>query len=108
LNFAVSSGIWSAPLRQGISQVLYPRQKQAALARSIERVAPREDVLVLVEADPANIHLDYVVNDPDLGGRVVMARYLPELYSPETIRRHFPNRSLLLYREQFDQLVRLP
>lgn len=107
LNYAVSGGLWSAPLDKGIAEVLFPRAKYARFAlRIADEVLPLP-ALVLVEDDPADRHIDYVVNEPDLSAEVLFGRWLPERIPLAEVRRLFPGRTVFLYRARDESLQRL-
>ena len=107
MNWTVSSGQrtapkWSAPLNQGIERVAFARTKHGRFAEIVARRAVPVPALVLVEADPADRHIDYVANPPDLQGPVLIGHYLPDLVPVAEVRRLFPDRKLFLYRVRQD------
>ncbi len=59
---------------------------------------------MLIEGDPADRSLDYVVNDPDLTAPVLRGRYRPGKTNLAKVRSAFPDRTLYLYRVQTGQL----
>jgi hypothetical protein len=97
MNWSLSGGVWSAPLEQGIGRLLYPRQLYAQFARQVASRVQPGPALVLVNADPADVHINYVVNDPDLRGSVLFGRYLPDEVPIDDVRRIFPERRLFIY-----------
>jgi hypothetical protein len=107
MNYAVSEGIWSAPLKQGIGRVAFARQKHGQFANFVAREARPLPALVLVDSDPADRHIDYVANTPDLRGPVLISRYVPEVVPPDEVKRLFPDRSLFLYRVRENDWRRL-
>jgi hypothetical protein len=98
LNFCVSGGLWSAPYEQGVNRVAFARQKHARFADLVSHRALPHPTLVLVESDPADRHIDYVTNTPDLAGPVLIGNYIPDLVSLDRLKELFPDRSLFLYR----------
>lgn len=110
MNFTVSSGVWSAPLEQGIGRVAFARTEHGRFQELVERRAVPRPALVLVDSDPADRHIDYVANSPDLSGPLLIGRYLPGTVPFDEVRRLFPDRSLFLYRIRnvFRNGVRIP
>ena len=102
-----SSGQWTAPLAQGINRVAFARRKHGRVDALVRERALPGPALVLVEADPADRHIDYVANRPDLRGPVLIGNYLPDLIPVAEVRRLFPDRKLYLYRVRQDEWQRL-
>ena len=98
MNWTVSGGQWSAPLNQGINRVEFARDKHGRFAALVARQALPGPALVLVEANPADRHIDYVANPPDLRAPVLIGHYLPELIPVSEVKQLFPDRKLFLYR----------
>ena len=107
MNFTAGGGAWSAPLENGIQRVAFGRGKHGEFATLVDRLATARPALVLVEADPADRHIDYVTNSPDLAGPVLIGHYLPELVPIAEVKRLFPDRALYLYRVREKQWSRL-
>lgn len=108
MNYGIRGGLWSTPLDKGLAEVLFPRIRYGRFAARIaDEVAPRP-ALVLVDDDPSDRHIDYVVNDPDLAADVLMGRYLPNTIPVAEIRRLYPERTLFLYRVRDDVLQKIP
>jgi len=107
-SYLLRGGNWSAPLAEGIGKVRYAREKYARFADRIAREARPVPALVLVDVDPADRHIDYVTNSPDLTGPVLFGRYLPAEIPLTEVRRLFPDRALFLYRPREDRLEPIP
>jgi hypothetical protein len=107
MNYGVSGGTWSAPLEQGIDRVAFARKKHGQFAQLVARKARPLPALVLVDPDPADRHIDYVTNSPELSGQVLIGRYLPDIVPLEEVKRLFPDRSLFLYRDREKDWQRL-
>jgi hypothetical protein len=90
--------LWSAPLEQGIRRVFFARRQHGRFTALVERQAVPRPALVLVDADPADRHIDYVTNSPDLRGPVLIGRYLPDVVPIAEVKQLFPDRTLFLYR----------
>lgn len=107
MNWTVSGGQrtspkWSAPLDRGIDDVAFARVKHGRFAMLVSQRALPGPALVLVEADPADRHIDYVANPPDLQAPVLIGHYLPNLVPVSDVKRLFPDRKLFLYRVRED------
>jgi hypothetical protein len=98
MNFTVSGGLWSAPYEQGVNRVAFARRKHGTFATLVASRATPLPALVLVEADPADRHIDYVTNSPGLDTPVLIGRYVPDRVPLATVRQLFPDRNLFLYR----------
>jgi hypothetical protein len=90
--------VWSAPMEQGIRRVSFARRQHGRFAALVARQALPHPALVLVDADPADRHIDYVINSPDLSGPVLIGHYLPDVVPLAEVKRLFPERALFLYR----------
>jgi len=102
LNSVQFSGQWSAPLAPAINRITFAREKHGRFDSLVRQRALPVPALVLVEADPADRHIDYVANPPDLLGPVLIAHYLPDQVPLTEVRRLFPDRKLFLYRVRQD------
>jgi hypothetical protein len=98
MNVAISSGVWSAPLEQGIGRVAFARIEHGRFLKLVASRAVPRPALVLVDSDPADRHIEYIANSPELTGPVLIGRYLPETVPLQEVRRLFPDRSLFVYR----------
>ena len=99
MNFWVSSGTWSAPYEQGIGRVAFARGEHGRFRDLVNRRAVPLPALVLVDSDPADRHIEYVTNHPNLSSaEVLIGHYLPDVISLEKVRELFPDRSVFVYR----------
>ncbi|MBS0261736.1 MAG: hypothetical protein JSS02_07230 [Planctomycetes bacterium] len=98
LNWTISGGTWSAPLEQAIGRVHFAKSEHGRFETLVRERARPTPALVLVDGDPADRHIDYVNNTPDLSGPVLIGRYLPETIPLDEVRRLFPDRHLFSYR----------
>jgi hypothetical protein len=62
---------------------------------------------VLIQADPSDLHIDFVVNTPPLTGPILFARDRPEVASIGEIRSAWPDRTLYRYSAQTQRLTRI-
>jgi hypothetical protein len=91
----------------GLEQIAFSRLRYAAFYRLVNQQVTERPALVLVEPDPNDRHIDYVVNDPALAAGVLYARYLPERTQIADVLRLFPQRTCYHYLAKEEQLQRL-
>ncbi|WP_197444186.1 ArnT family glycosyltransferase [Maioricimonas rarisocia] len=108
LDLLTVTPLWPGRLPVGIAEVSYPRGKYARFYEGVATRVGNGPAVVFVEADPADRHMDYVVNDPSLDGPVLYARYRPEEMDLDEVRELFPDREAWLYRAAGEELIRLP
>lgn len=108
INDVVRSGLWSTPLDAGIAEVRFAREKYGRFRNVIASGVHPRPALVLIDEDPADRHLDYVVNDPALQNEVLFARDLPAIVPLAEVQRLFPDRALFRYHVASGELTRLP
>jgi len=106
-NWLPFDPFWDSRVDYGVQELTYARVKYEMFQRMIDRSVTKRPALLLIEADPADRHIDYVVNDPDLTAPVLRGRYRPGKTDVGKVRAAFPDRTLYLYRVQSRQLVQL-
>ncbi len=99
---------WEPRITHEIDSVKFGRRKHFSFQQLIAQQAVPKPAIVFVEADPADRHIDYVVNDPDLQADILVAHYLPDDYTAAELQRLFPGRSLFLFRAQTGEFGPLP
>ena len=106
----ISVEVLAAPalLDRAVAEVRFSRVRHAAFRQLIETQVRQRPALVLVDPDPADRHIDYVVNPPDLQGEVLIGRWLPGEVPVERVRQAFPDRSLYRYDARRQTLHFLP
>jgi hypothetical protein len=100
--------LWPGRIEVAISEVAFPRHKYDRFFSAARDFSEGRPTIVFVEADSADRHIDYVVNDPALDGQIIIARYQPERVNLEEARALFPDRQALLYRAATGQWRKLP
>jgi len=106
VNWVSLPPVWATSrLRAGIEEFAFPRLRYEAFRELVEREVTERPALVLVEPDPADRHMDFVVNDPDLSGPVLFGRFRPQPDRPlpaqlADVLKAFPGRTVYLFREQ--------
>jgi hypothetical protein len=98
---------WSAPLDRAVREIRFARRKHGRFLELVARRAHPRPALVLVESDPADRHIDYVINTPDLAGPVLIGHFLPESAPIAELKNLFPDRSLFLYKVREDDWRRI-
>ena len=109
VNLVTVPPLWPARLDVGIVEASFSRQRYAEFARQVEQLTGDRRALVLVEADPSDRHIDYVVNHPSLDAAVLFGRYRSEVTNAEDVVAAFPDRDVYLIRlltGEFERLSR--
>ena len=102
VNLMDLAPLWyPSKLQAGVEQIAFSRLKYQAIDELLRREVRQRPALVLIEADPADRHIDYVVNEPSLSAEVLRGRYP---WSLEKLAAEFPNRSVYLFRVKTGEL----
>ncbi len=107
LNWVSWTGGWQSRVDRGVQELRFARETYGRFRDLVQHATAGRKSLVLVEADPADRHIDFVNNRPDLQANILIGRYLPNQVSFEEVRRQFPDRALYLYRAKTRQLMSL-
>ncbi len=108
VNLVTVTPLWPGRLNVGIVEVALPRARYAEFLSRVEAAVNDRRAIVFVEPDPADRHIDYVVNDPWLDGQVLIARYRPGRTDLARARQLFPNREAWLFQAVTGEMRRLP
>ncbi len=96
VNLIDVAPLWyPSKLQAGVEQIAFSRLKYQAFDELLRLEVRQRPALVLIEADPADRHIDYVVNEPSLSADVLRGRYPWPL---EKLATDFPNRTVYLFR----------
>jgi len=106
-NWLPFDPFWASRVDYGVQELTYARVKYEKLQRLIDQSVTKRPALLLIEADPADRHIDYVVNDPDLTAPVLRGRYRPGKTDVAKVHAAFPDRTLYLYRVQSGRIIQL-
>jgi len=106
-NWLPFDPFWTARVETGVEELSLPRVKYEKFQRLVDQSVTKRPALLLIEGDPADVHIDYVFNDPDLTAPVLRGRYRPGKTDLAKVRSAFPDRTLYLYRVQTGQLTRV-
>jgi hypothetical protein len=107
VNLVTVVPLWPARLDRGVAEVGFSRQRYASFQEGVARLTGGRRALVLVEPDPADRHIDYVLNSPSLDDRVLIGRYRQGATDAAAIRRLFPMRDIWLVRIATGEISRL-
>ena len=99
---------YPSKLQAGVEQIAFSRLKYQAFDELLRREVRERPALVLIEADPADRHIDYVVNEPSLSSEVLRGRYPVAEWPLERIVAEFPDRTVYLFRAKTGELRRVP
>ena len=105
--FDVAPFWYPSKLQAGAEQIAFSRLKYQAFDERLSREVRQRPALVLIEADPADRHIDYVVNEPSLSADVLRGRYPVADWPLEKIVAEFPDRSVYLFRAKTGELRRV-
>lgn len=99
---------YPSKLQAGVEQIAFSRLKYQSFNELLSREVRQRPALVLIEADPADQHIDYVVNDPSLSSEVLRGRYPVADWPLERIVAEFSERTVYLFRVKTGELRRVP
>ena len=90
--------VWS-PSRIGLAvgEVGFARKQHEEFRNRVRQRVKEDRALVLVDPDPADRHIDFVVNEPTLDAAVLVGRYVPKLVPLSEVLRTFPERRVFVY-----------
>ncbi len=97
VNLVTIVPFWPARLDVGMAEVGFSRQKYGEVFRSIATHTGGRRALVLVKPDPADRHIDYVVNDPTLDETILYGRFPESATDLAMIDPLFPDRDLWVF-----------
>ena len=107
INWIPFDPFWTSRADAGVEELARARVKHARFDALLESSVTKLPALVLIEADPADIHADYVVNDPDLSAPLLRGRYRPGKTDVKQVRAAFPERTLYLVHAASGQVIDL-
>jgi 4-amino-4-deoxy-L-arabinose transferase-like glycosyltransferase len=108
VNWSPLDPFWSySRVDQGVEEVAFARLRYNAFQHMLGAAITRRPALVLIEGDPADRSMDYVVNDPDLSAPVLRGRYKPGKTDVDQVRAAFPDRAVYLFRVKTSELQQL-
>ena len=88
----VQSGI--PRISNAVASVRYPRRKYAEFEHWLDTHISNRPAIVLIEIDPDDQHMDYVVNSPELSDEILRARHRRGVTEMKAIVAEFPERSI--------------
>jgi Dolichyl-phosphate-mannose-protein mannosyltransferase len=107
INWLPCDPFWSTRIDAGVAELALARVKYEKVDRLFEHSVTHLPALVLIDGDPEDIHVDFVVNDPALSAPLLRGRYQPGKTDLKKIRAAFPDRALSLYRVSSQQLMEI-
>ncbi len=97
-GFAEFEPVWSpSRIDAAVSEVGFARRRHADFQEKVARRVGDRRALVLVQADPADRHIDHVVNSPSLDAHVLVGRYVPGLVPMSRVLALFPDRGIFVF-----------
>ncbi len=94
-------------LLAGADQIAFSRLRYQAFDELLAREIGVGPALVLIEADPADRHIDYVVNEPSLSAPILRGRFPVADWPLERIAASFPDRTLYVFHAKSRTLRRV-
>ena len=105
VTYSAIDPFWrSARMTTAIEQVAFSRSKYQRFHDQMAKADIKRPALVFIEPDPADRHIDLVVNDPDLRAPVLYARF-PRHGIPAEVLRQFSDRHIYHYRAKDGRLT---
>ena len=88
----ISSGI--PRISNALASIRYPRRQYAEFDRWLDAHVTNRPAIVLIEIDPDDTHVDYIVNTPGLSDHILRARFRRGISEMKKIVADFPDRSV--------------
>lgn len=110
-NYVACPPYWLPAIHNGIAEIRFPRRIYGAFRQQLQREVTEMPALVLVEPDPADRHMDFVTNEPQLNSPILIGRYVREELPADALQeiaKDFPDRHLYLYDAKTRQLSPIP
>lgn len=117
VSYGALDPLWlSSRIDQAVGEAGFARNKFHAFQQTVRSHTGDDRALVLVAADPADRHIDYVVNSPSLQETVLFGRYEAAVKRAnsdgrsvsELLRAGFPGRRLFLFDARSGKMKALP
>lgn len=97
--------VWSpSVVGLAVREVGFARTRHAEFLDLVSQRVAEDRALVLVDPDPADRHIDFVVNEPTLDAPVLVGRYVPKLVPMSKVLRTFPDRRVFVFDVQARRL----
>lgn len=94
----LGGSVKSSRTLRGVNSIRYPRRQYAEFNQWLQSNVKELPALVLMDGDPNDRHMDYVVNSPGLNGPILRARYRREKTDVQEVVKAFPDRHVYLCR----------
>jgi Dolichyl-phosphate-mannose-protein mannosyltransferase len=97
-NWIPFDPFWSdSRVDNGVEEIAFARLRYEGFQRMLDQLVTQRPALVLIQGDPADRSIDYVVNGPELDAQVLRGRYRPGKTDLAKVRAAFPDRTLYLF-----------
>lgn len=100
--------LWSANYWAAMGQVEFTQSQFDALDQAIHKERGNHRAVVVITSDPEDVHTDFVINHPRLQNDVLKVHDLRPAIGFEQIQEWFPDRVLLHYDQNNQQLRFIP
>ena len=91
----------------GIASIEYPRHMYGDFDRWLATNVTVLPALVLIEVDPDDQHVDYIVNAPQLDAPILRGRFRPNVTDLRVVSQAFPDRTIYVCRPKAKTLSRI-
>jgi hypothetical protein len=98
VNLLSIDPLWRSRCAFARSEAAFARTRYADFRETANKLTERGPIIVFVEPDPSDRHIDYVTNPPTLDGPVLVARSIPGKTDIAASLRLFPDRRAYLFR----------
>lgn len=94
-------------IRQGISRLTFVADRYQRFMATVAHSVTERPALVLVETTPADLHVEYVRNEPPFDGELLVGTWRPERYSLSQLKALFPERAIYRYQSSTGTIEKL-
>lgn len=108
VNLVTVPLLWPGRLAGGINEIAFSRHRYQQFFAMARELSVDQPTIVFVEHDPADRHIDYVVNAPALDGPLLIARYQSDRIDLAQARALFRDRQAFLFRATTGEWQKLP
>ncbi|MBI5760504.1 MAG: glycosyltransferase family 39 protein, partial [Planctomycetales bacterium] len=98
MSFLSFEPFWAGWLYRGVVQMVFARGQHAGFQQLMKQAVVSRPAIVLIDPDPADRHIDYVTNRPDLQNDLLLGRYIPDIVSIPRVQELFPDRTVYVFR----------
>ncbi len=106
ISYTTFEPFWNSSMSAGISELKFARQQHDRFNKLLNNQI-NEKAVVFIKKKTDDLHLDFVINKPELNSKILRAHWLPEKYSVAQLQKLFPDRALYLADLSENRLLKL-